>query len=206
METKGEKQSSSERVYKVALVSSSEKFNGAMLPLLPKNRFSPISVYRDAKSAWRVISKEKPDIVIINTPLPDDFGTSLALDVSETDGVCVLLFTRAENFSELSSVLAPHGVLTLPKPTSPELTEEVVELMCATRERLRRIEIKKSFAEGRMEDIRVVNKAKWFLIEQLKMTEQEAHRYIEKQAMDRCVTKRVIAENILSTYKLKAEE
>lgn len=201
METKGEKQSSSERVYKVALVSSSEKFNGAMLPLLPKNRFSPISVYRDAKSAQRVISKEKPDIVIINTPLPDDFGTSLALDVSETDGVCVLLFTRAENFSELSSVLAPHGVLTLPKPTSPELTEEVVELMCATRERLRRIEIKKSFAEERMEDIRVVNKAKWFLIEQLKMTEQEAHRYIEKQAMDRCVTKRVIAENILSTYK-----
>ena len=201
METKGEKQSSSERVYKVALVSSSEKFNGAMLPLLPKNRFSPINVYRDAKSARRVIFKEKPDIVIINTPLPDDFGTSLALDVSETDGVCVLLFTRAENFSELSSVLAPHGVLTLPKPTSPELTEEVVELMCATRERLRRIEIKKSFAEGRMEDIRVVNKAKWFLIEQLKMTEQEAHRYIEKQAMDRCVTKRVIAENILSTYK-----
>lgn len=201
METKGEKQSSSERVYKVALVSSSEKFNGAMLPLLPKNHFSPISVYRDAKSARRVISKEKPDIVIINTPLPDDFGTSLALDVSETDGVCVLLFTRAENYSELSSVLAPHGVLTLPKPTSPELTEEVVELMCATRERLRRIEIKKSFAEERMEDIRVVNKAKWFLIEQLKMTEQEAHRYIEKQAMDRCVTKRVIAENILSTYK-----
>lgn len=201
METKGEKQSSSERAYKVALVSSSEKFNGAMLLLLPKNRFSPISVYRDAKSVRRVISKEKPDIVIINTPLPDDFGTSLALDVSETDGVCVLLFTRAENFSELSSVLAPHGVLTLPKPTSPELTEEVVELMCATRERLRRIEIKKSFAEERMEDIRVVNKAKWFLIEQLKMTEQEAHRYIEKQAMDRCVTKRVIAENILSTYK-----
>lgn len=201
METKGEKQSSSERVYKVALVSSSEKFNGAMLPLLPKNRFSPISVYRDAKSVRRVISKEKPDIVIINTPLSDDFGTSLALDVSETDGVCVLLFTRAENFSELSSVLAPHGVLTLPKPTSPELTEEVVELMCATRERLRRIEIKKSFAEERMADIRVVNKAKWFLIEQLKMTEQEAHRYIEKQAMDRCVTKRVIAENILSTYK-----
>ena len=92
-------------------------------------------------------------------------------------------------------------MLTLPKPTSPELTEEVVELRCATRERLRRIEIKKSFAEERMEDIRVVNKAKWFLIEQLKMTEQEAHRYIEKQAMDRCVTKRVIAENILSTYK-----
>ena len=39
------------------------------------------------------------------------------------------------------------------------------------------------------------------LIEQLKMTEPEAHRYIEKQAMDRCVTRRKIAENIILTYK-----
>ena len=52
-----------------------------------------------------------------------------------------------------------------------------------------------------MEEIRLVNRAKWLLIEELKMTEQEAHRYIEKQAMDRCVTKRVVAEQILSTYK-----
>ena len=52
-----------------------------------------------------------------------------------------------------------------------------------------------------MEEIRLVNRAKWLLIGELNMTEQEAHRYIEKQAMDRCVTKRVIAEQILSTYK-----
>ena len=52
-----------------------------------------------------------------------------------------------------------------------------------------------------MEDIRVVNKAKWFLIEQLKMTEQEAHRYIEKQAMDSRVPRVRVAEDILKTYE-----
>ena len=52
-----------------------------------------------------------------------------------------------------------------------------------------------------MEDIRVMNKAKWFLIEQLKMTEQEAHRYIEKQAMDLGLTRRQVALNILKTYE-----
>lgn len=201
METKGEKLNFSERVYKVALVSSSEKFNDAMLPLLPKNRFNPICVYRDAQSARRGIFEENPDIVIIDTPLSDDFGLGLSVEVSKTDGVCVLLFTRAERFNEISSRLTPYGVLTLAKPTSPQLTESAIELMCATRERLRKIEIKKSHVEEKMEDIRIVDKAKCFLIEQLKMTEQEAHRYIEKQAMDRCVTKRVIAENILSTYK-----
>ena len=63
------------------------------------------------------------------------------------------------------------------------------------------MEKKTATIEEKMEEIRLVNRAKWLLIEELKMTEQEAHRYIEKQAMDRCVTKRVVAVQILSTYK-----
>ena len=34
----------------------------------------------------------------------------------------------------------------------------------------------------------------------LKMDEQGAHRHIEKQAMDRCVSKKVVAEEIIKTY------
>ena len=54
--------------------------------------------------------------------------------------------------------------------------------------------------EEKMEEIRLVNRAKWLLIEQLKMTESDAHRYIEKQAMDRCVSRREIAQNIIRIY------
>ncbi len=48
-----------------------------------------------------------------------------------------------------------------------------------------------------MAEIRLINRAKWVLIEKQGMSEQDAHRYIEKQAMDRCVSKRIIAEEIL---------
>ena len=51
-----------------------------------------------------------------------------------------------------------------------------------------------------MAEIRLVNKAKWLLISELKMSEPDAHRYVEKQAMDRCVTRRRIAEEIIKTY------
>ena len=51
-----------------------------------------------------------------------------------------------------------------------------------------------------MAEIRIVNRAKWLLISELKLEEAQAHRYIEKQAMDRCVSKRVIAEEIIKTY------
>ena len=37
---------------------------------------------------------------------------------------------------------------------------------------------------AKMDEIRIVNRAKWVLITQLKMDEAQAHHYIERQAMD----------------------
>ena len=54
--------------------------------------------------------------------------------------------------------------------------------------------------EEKMEEIRIVNRAKWLLISELKMDEPQAHRYIEKQAMDRCISRKEIAEEIIRTY------
>ena len=51
-----------------------------------------------------------------------------------------------------------------------------------------------------MEEIRLANRAKMLLMQNLKMTEQEAHRYIEKEAMDRGLKKTAVAENIIKTY------
>ena len=48
-----------------------------------------------------------------------------------------------------------------------------------------------------MEEIRLVNRAKWALIESRGMSEEEAHRYIQKLSMDMCLSKRETAENIL---------
>ena len=72
--------------------------------------------------------------------------------------------------------------------------------MAAVRERLRKLEKKTLSVEEKMEEIRLVNRAKWLLISELKMEEPQAHRYIEKQAMDRCVSKREVAEEIIKTY------
>ena len=75
-----------------------------------------------------------------------------------------------------------------------------LDYMRATRERLRRLEKKTVSLEDKMAEIRIVNRAKWLLISELKMDEQGAHRYIEKQAMDRCISKRIVAEEIIKTY------
>ena len=190
-----------ERRYSVLVVSSSEKFNRSLLSLLPEDRFYPVSLSPDNSAARRVLAESRFDIVMINTPLPDDFGTHLALDACEGSGAGVMLFVKAEHYPDIAARVSPFGVLALSKPVTAQTVAQSLTLICATRERLRRMEQKTASVEEKIEEIRIVKKAKWLLIDQLKMTEQEAHRYIEKQAMDRCVTRRTIAENILATYK-----
>ena len=190
-----------EHIYSVLVVSASNKFNDSLRRLLPENRYSPVILAADVSDARRKLLEERYDLGIVNTPLPDDFGTRLALDVCASSGTGVLLLVGAEHYPDVNARVSPYGVLVLSKPTSAQLVSQSLLLLCGTRERLRRMEQKTASIEEKMEEIRLVNRAKWLLIEQLKMTEQDAHRYIEKQAMDRCVTKRVIAEQILSTYK-----
>ena len=52
-----------------------------------------------------------------------------------------------------------------------------------------------------MQEIRLVNQAKWLLIENRGMSEASAHRYIEKKAMDQCITRKTLAIMIIKQYK-----
>lgn len=190
-----------ERFYSILLVSSSDKFNSSLLPLLSENRYSPVTVASDVTTARRFLAEHRFDIVIINSPLTDDFGTRLALDICENSATGVMLLVKAEHYPDINSRVSSFGVFTVSKPTTTQMINQSLLLLCATRERLRRMEQKTASIEEKMEEIRIVNRAKWLLIEQLKMTEGEAHRYIEKQAMDRCISKRSVAESIISIYK-----
>ena len=190
-----------ERRYSVLAVSTSLKFVETLRTLLPEGRYGPVTVLHDAAAARRALAENSYDLVLINTPLPDEFGTRLALDACESSSAGVLLLVKAEHCPDIEAQVSVHGVLTLAKPTSAQLFAQTLRLLCITRERLRGMEKKAVTLQEKMEEIRLVNRAKWLLIEELKMTEQEAHRYIEKRAMDRCVTRRAVAEQILSTYQ-----
>lgn len=190
-----------EHIYSVLVVSSAEKFVKPMLEMLPEKMFDPIMTATDATQARRKLLENDFDIVIVNSPLKDEFGTRLALDICSKSSAGVLLFVKAEHYADITAKVMPYGVLTISKPTSSSMIAQSVQMLCSTRERLRIMEKKNASVEEKIEEIRIVNRAKCLLIEQLKMTEPEAHRYIEKQAMDRCVTRRKIAENIILTYK-----
>ena len=189
-----------ERVYSILVVSATDSFTSAFADLLPETRYYPVHTVASISAAKRVLSEKPFDFIIINSPLPDDTGIRFAIDTCTAKQTAVLLLVKSDIHAEIHDKAAEYGVFTLPKPTSKPTMIHALNWMESARERLRQFEKKSLSIEEKMAEIRLVNKAKWLLISELKMSEPDAHRYIEKQAMDRCIAKRAIAEEIIKLY------
>lgn len=190
-----------ERTYGVLIVSAASSFFSVMEPLLPSTDYWPVVRAKSVAEAQRRLLEETYDIVIINAPLADDFGLRLAITICTDSSSGVLLLVKNDLFNEIYTKAMPYGVLTLSKPTNSQMIVQSLRVLCATRERLRQMEQKQMSVEKKIEEIRLVNRAKWLLIDCLGMKESDAHRYIEKQAMDLRISKSEVAENIIRTYK-----
>ena len=189
------------RKYRVLVADSCDKIYEYISHSLPRGDYDPIVKAGDAGEVRRMMLDTPADIVIINTPLRDEFGTELAIDLAEgTAGV--LLLVKNELYDQVCYKAEDNGVLTLSKPTSRQGFYSAVKLLTAMTARLSRLEKVNHTLQEKMADIRVVNRAKWLLIEHHHMKEQDAHYFIEKQAMDTRLSRREVAENIIRSYDM----
>ncbi|MDO5416442.1 MAG: ANTAR domain-containing protein [Lachnospiraceae bacterium] len=189
-----------EQIYSVLIVSSYENFNTVLTDMLPPSQYQPVCLTASVNEAKRELAAREFDFIIINSPLPDESGTRFAIDCCHSQTASVLILSRNDIYAEVHAKVVAHGVFTLPKPTTRTMLGQVLYWMASSRERLRKLQQKTCSIEERMEEIRIINRAKCLLISELKMTEPEAHRYIEKTAMDNCVSKRSVAENMITLY------
>lgn len=184
----------------VLVVSGNEKGAAAAAGLLESDGCERLVNAESGAAARRMLVSRSFDLTIVNAPLPDESGQELAMFAAENACTGVVLLVRAENFDEIAARVERAGVMTLSKPVSRALFHQTVRLLAAALGRERRFAQEKRALLDRVDEIRTVARAKCLLVEYLRMSEAQAHKYIEKQAMDLRITRREVAENILKTY------
>lgn len=190
----------SERQYSLLIVSASEQFNTLVKRSIPGRSFDVIEIRKSISLAQRELLSRKYDLVVINAPLPDDLGVNFAMDVSQRHSSGVLLVAPGEICDDISGHVIDFGIIPAAKPINKGTIERCIRHLCADQDKIKGMERKINSLDDKLDEMRVVNKAKWFLIANENMSEEEAHRYIGKQAMDRCVSKRIISEEIIDKW------
>ena len=183
--------------YSVLLVSASEKLNTAVASALPSTDFWPVRTVRSISQARRLTLENPFDLILVNSPLPDGSGLSFCIDVCSKSESGVLLLVPGEDYEETYYQALPHGVMTLSRPVTRDVLTHSLRLLCAVRERLRSVGKAQATVEEKMEELRLVNKAKWILMERRGMKEDEAHKAILRRAMERRISKKEAAEQII---------
>ena len=190
---------SGKNIYRVLIAGANDRTFDSLRELLPPDSYEAPLRAGSAGEVKRMLLETDVDLVILNAPLRDEFGTQLALNLAQ-DNVCVLMLVPAESFDAVCYKVEDEGILTLSKPVSRNGLLGAIKLLTAMRGKLRKLDRQNQALQEKMQDIRTVNRAKWLLIEIKRMTENEAHYYIEKQAMDMRLSRREVAENIIRTY------
>ena len=161
----------------VSAGASSNEYISARLAELGYPR--PLIVPSGAEARRRMLESDF-ELIVVNAPLPDEFGHELCADaVEKTDA----------------------GVLLLSKPLSNTLFLQAIHIAAASNHRLLRLRQENAKMQEKIAQVRLVSRAKCCLIEREGMTETDAHRLIEKRAMDTRRDRAEIAQEILDSYE-----
>lgn len=183
------------------VVSSVEKATEFFREMLEETDVTQVVTCRVGEEARLAMAEDSFDLVIINHPLVGEAGESLSRYAAKKAGTKVILAVKAQDYPNIAKEMTPRGIFTVSKPTNRTIFGAVLQSVqvsyfsgLAKEEEIKRLRQK-------LEDIKIVDRAKCMLISNFSMDEQQAHRYIEKQAMDLRISRRKVAENILKAYE-----
>ena len=189
-----------EHTYNVLILSASESFNAILDNILPQGIYPEKHFFSSFANASKALESKSYDFIIVNTTAQADVGIRFALNASKTNSSIVLLLVKSEDYDETYDKVADHGIFLLGKPLGKQALLATISCMVSAKERMRSLTNKVHLAEEQAAELRLTNRAKWLLIGKEGMTEQEAHRFIEKQAMDSCSPRKKIALEIINRY------
>lgn len=181
--------------HSILIVSAAETVLSGMMRSFAG--FYTIDTIANAAAARRCILERYYDLIIVNGLLPDETGEELAIDAADSCNASVLLLMPQEMFEETLDQVTDHGVLMLPKPVSRGRLDKALRYLIAVQDRIHSLEKKVQAAEEKLEEQKLVSRAKLLLMERRGLKEEDAHRLIGKTAMDNGISRGKAARRIL---------
>lgn len=150
--------------------------------------------------ARRIANEKDIDFAIINTPLNDEFGSELAIYFSEELNINTILVVKKDISEEIREKTEEFGITVVSRPLNKETLYQAYILQKSIRRKILGIKNENDRLKNKIEEIKAVDRAKCLLIEHEKMSENEAHKYIEQNAMKQRRKKMEIAREIIREY------
>ena len=125
----------------------------------------------------------------------------LAVKLCESTCSGVILICKADLAEEMVNRTGDYGVCVVSKPLNKQELVKALRIGSAFRHRLLTMQKENNKLRTKLEEMRYVSRAKFLLISEQGMTEEAAHRDIEKSAMDTRRTRKEVSLEVIAKYE-----
>ena len=185
-----------EDTHSVLVVTKDSRLSQSISAMLMPPLFET-EVLSDFNEARRRVSERLYNIILVD--YSEGEGADFAVDAAEALST-ILLLTPPSLFEEVSYRVEGYGIIAITNPFDQFYFYNMIKAAIAVQYKVQVLSSQTTKLKVKMEEIKQVNRAKMLLMQNMNMSEQEAHRYIEKEAMDRGMKRTAISEEIIKTY------
>ncbi len=160
----------------------------------------------DAISLIRLVRSYHPDFVIVDMSMQMSELRNTLLTIDD-EMLCSCVLIGEYRDTAVSALLEGSRVIAFcPKPLNREILLQTVEMANISYRRISELNRKLVEMTENYETRKVVERAKWILMERDGMSEKDAYDRIRKKSMDNRMSMKSIAEAIIFTYELTSND
>lgn len=182
------------------IICDSPKGTEFYASFLRENGYDQLKVFINGEEARQWLIDHECEVCLINAPLHAENGTDLAMDIAVKNVCQVILTVKTDRLEEVTEQVEDYGIITVARPISKQLLWSALKLAHVAQRRIELARKETRKVEQSLEDLKAVSRAKLLLISYEGMSEEEAHKYIERTAMDERITRTEVAQRIIDRY------
>ena len=166
--------------------------------MLAEEGYDVIGQAADGEQAVALAESLTPDLVVLDVKMPKLDGIAAAERIARQRIAPVVMLTAFSQRDLVERARDAGAMAYLVKPFSQSDLVPAIEMAVSRFAELSLLESEVADLTDRLETRKAVDRAKNVLQEQLKLTEPEAFRWIQKTAMDLRLTMRQVAEGVIT--------
>lgn len=170
---------------------------GFLRDLFPTARYENCTLVSSSAILSQQLRQQDYDVVIIIAPLTDEYGIRTAIQVAAGFKTDVLLLVPADHYDQAAYMCMEASVYVLSLPVNRQSAWQALQFMEKARAEINRIERQLKKTRDKYQELQVVSRCKLMLMQNYRWSEEKAHHYIEKTAMDHSITKMMVAKVLL---------
>ena len=171
-----------------------------LVEMLTESGYEVVGQAGDGEAAIELTEREKPDLVVMDVKMPKLDGISAAERIAKQRISPVVILTAFSQGDLVERARDAGAMAYLTKPFTIEDLMPAIELAVSRFQEIKQLDTEINDLQSQLKARKIIERAKGLLIDNLKLTEPQAFKWMQKTAMDKRKTMVEVANLVISEY------